>query len=83
MGWYEREILVYHHKINHCSSKYLIRLPKRGITTRKLIKTRKLPPLCCVHIRNVPKEAMEDQIQTAKRINKEALGYQTRGNDLN
>ena len=44
LGRYERELLVWHHRLNHCSLKYLLRLSKRGIIPRKLSKVRKLPP---------------------------------------
>ena len=49
MGRDERELLVSHHRMNHCSFKYLIRLSKRGIIPRKLINIRKLPPcVACI-----------------------------------
>ena len=44
LGREEREILVWHHSLNHCSLKYLPRLSKRGIIPRKLRKVRTLPP---------------------------------------
>ena len=40
----ERDLLVWHHRLNHCSLKSLIRLSKRGVIPRKLRKIRKLPP---------------------------------------
>ena len=42
-GMDEREILVWHHRLNHCSFKSLIRLPKKGIIPRKIIRVRKIP----------------------------------------
>ena len=44
LGWYKRYILVYNHRLNHCSFKYLLKISKRGIIPRKLRKIRKLPP---------------------------------------
>ena len=40
-----REFLVWHHRLNHCYFKYLLRLPKRSIIPRKLSRIIKLPPL--------------------------------------
>ena len=39
--------MVWHHSLNHCSLKYLIRLFKRGVIPRKLSKDKKLFP--CVN----------------------------------
>ena len=44
LGLDERELLVEHHRMYHCSFKYLLRLSKRWVIPRKLSKTRKLPP---------------------------------------
>ena len=44
----EREILVWHHRLNRCSFKYLLILSNRGVITRKISWIRKLPP--CVSL---------------------------------
>ena len=46
MGQDEREILVWHHRLNHFSFKSLIRLSKMGMIPRNISKTRN--PLPCV-----------------------------------
>ena len=38
------ELPVWHHRLNHCSLKYLLRLSKRGIIIKNLSKVKKLPP---------------------------------------
>ena len=40
----ERKLLVWHHILNHCSLKSLVRLSKRGVITRNIIRIRKIPP---------------------------------------
>ena len=42
---YEREILVWHHRLNQCSLKSLLRLYSRVIITNNLSKVKKLPPV--------------------------------------
>ena len=44
LGWYNMNLLVWHHKLNHCSFKSLIRLSKRGVIPRNISRIRKLPP---------------------------------------
>ena len=44
LGRDERELLVLHHRIKHCTSKSLLILYKRGILPRKIIKVI-TPPL--------------------------------------
>ena len=44
LGWYKREIIVLHHRLNHCSFKTLLRLSKRVIIPKNLSKVRKLSP---------------------------------------
>ena len=44
LGWYEWELLVWHHRMNHCSFKYLLILSKRGIIPNNISRVRKLPP---------------------------------------
>ena len=46
MGQNERELLVWHHRLNHFSFKFLIRLSKMGMIPRNISKTRN--PLPCV-----------------------------------
>ena len=49
LGRDEREILLWHHRLNHCSFKSLIRLYERGIISRKLINIIKLLPcVACI-----------------------------------
>ena len=43
MGWYDRELLVWCHRLNHFSFKCIIRLSKRGVIPRNIINIRKLP----------------------------------------
>ena len=40
---YDRGILVWHHRLNHCIFKYLLRIFKRLIISRKIRKVIKLP----------------------------------------
>ena len=44
LGRDEREILVFHHRLNHCYLKSLLRLSKRGIIPRNISNIRKFPP---------------------------------------
>ena len=44
LGQDYREILVWHHRMNHCSLKFLLIISKRGLIPRKIINIRKLPP---------------------------------------
>ena len=44
MGRDEMEILVWQHRMNHFSFKFLIRLTKSGVIIRKLSKIIKIPP---------------------------------------
>ena len=44
MGRDERELLVWYHRMNLCSLKYLLRLSKRVIISINLSKIRKLSP---------------------------------------
>ena len=46
LGRDDRDLLVWNHRLNHCSFKYLLRLSKRGAIPRNLIDIRK--PLPCV-----------------------------------
>ena len=48
LGWDEGDLLVWHHRLNHRSLKYLLRLSKRGIITRKLSKVRPPPCVTCL-----------------------------------
>ena len=49
LEWDEREILVWHHRMNNFSFKSILRLYKRDIIPRKLFRTRKLPPcVACI-----------------------------------
>ena len=78
----ERELLVWHHRLNHCSFKYLLRLSKRLINTRKLIRFRNLPPLYLLSILEVAQVTMDDQRQKIRWVTQESLGDQTRGIDF-
>ena len=40
----KRELLIWHHRLNHFSLKYLIRLSKKGMITRNLRNIRTSPP---------------------------------------
>ena len=42
LGLDERELLVWNHRLNHCSLKYLLRVSKRGMIPRNLRNIRKL-----------------------------------------
>ena len=44
LRWDKREILFWHHRLNHCSLKSLLGLSKRGVILKKLVKVKKLPP---------------------------------------
>ena len=44
LGQEEREILVFNHRINHCTFKYTPQLSKRGIILRKISMLIKIPP---------------------------------------
>ena len=44
LGSEKRELLVWHHRLNCCSLKYLLRISKRGIIPRKISNVR--PPPC-------------------------------------
>ena len=44
LGQYYREILVWHHRLNHCIFKSLHRLSRRVIIPKKLSLVQKLPP---------------------------------------
>ena len=50
----ERETLVCHHRLNHFSFKYLLRLSKRLIIPKKLRKFKKPSPFCRLPIWEVP-----------------------------
>ena len=53
MGQDDREIVVWHHRLNHYSFKYLLRISKRGIIPRKLINIRKIPPrVACLFVKS-------------------------------
>ena len=53
MGLDEREILVWHHRMNYLSLKYLARLSKSEVIQRKLIKIIKLPPcVACIVVKS-------------------------------
>ena len=54
-----------------------------GIIPRNIRKVRTLPTLCRLYVCKVPQEAMNNQSQTPRRVNKETLGGQTRGHELN
>ena len=49
LGRDEKEILVWHHRLNHCSLKFVLRLSNTGIINRKLSSIR-TPPVCCLFI---------------------------------
>ena len=44
LGRDNMELLVWHHMINHCSLKSLLRLSKRGVIPRKYSKIIKISP---------------------------------------
>ena len=44
LGRYNRELLFWYHRMNHCNLNTLIRLSKRVIINKNVRKTRKLPP---------------------------------------
>ena len=49
IGWDERELQFWHHRTNHCSFKYIIRISKRGVIPRNFNKIRNLPPcVACI-----------------------------------
>ena len=49
LGQDEREILLWYHRLNHCSFKSLIRLPQRGVIPKKLRNIIKLTPcVACI-----------------------------------
>ena len=49
LGQYKREILVWNHRLNHLSFKYLIRISKRGIIISNISRIIKLPPcVACI-----------------------------------
>ena len=49
----ERDLLVWHYRLNHCSLKFLFRLSKRGLIPRKLGKIRKIPPcVACLFVKS-------------------------------
>ena len=51
LGQDKREILVWHHSLNHCPFKYLLRLSKRVVTPINLRSIRTPPPhLCFMHV---------------------------------
>ena len=56
-GQDDRELLVWHHMMNHLSFKYLLRLSKRGIIPRNLSNVRN-PPVCRLPIWLVLQNAM-------------------------
>ena len=45
LGWGDKEILVWNHRLNHCYLKSLLRINKRGIITNNFIRARKSPLL--------------------------------------
>ena len=44
LWWYKREILVCHHRLDHCAFKFLLRISNRDIIPRKTRRVRKLSP---------------------------------------
>ena len=49
LGWYEKDILVWHHRLNYFSFKSLLRLSKRGMIPRnpsKVINPPLVLPVC-------------------------------------
>ena len=78
----KRELLVWHHRLNHCSFKSLLRISKMWIITKEL-RNIITSPLCRLIIWKVPQEAMEYQRQTLMRVNQESLGDYNQGNYLN
>ena len=44
LGRDDRDLLVWNHRLNHCSFKYLLRLSKRGAIPRNILDIRKFPP---------------------------------------
>ena len=44
LGRENRELLVWHHRLNHCFFKSLIKLSNKMVIPKKLGKVRKLPP---------------------------------------
>ena len=83
LGQDKREILIWHHRLNHFYFKYLLRLSNRVIISRNLSKIRPPLPLCRLLIWKSPQEAMEDQRQNLRRVNQVTLRDQTRRHDLN
>ena len=49
---YEREIMVWHHRLNHCYFKSLLRISKRGVIHRNIntIITPPPPSFCCLSV---------------------------------
>ena len=45
MGWDKSELLVWRHRMNHCTFKSILRIPKRKIIPKNLRKIIKLPLL--------------------------------------
>ena len=61
LGRYDREILVWHHRLNHFYFKSILILSNRGVIPRKISNIRKPPHLCRLYIWKFLQEAMEDQ----------------------
>ena len=79
--WDERYLLVFHHRMNHCTFNFLLGLSNKGITPRNLREFR--TPPCGVYIWKLPLESMEDQRQTLRWINQKSLGNHTQVHDVN
>ena len=53
LGWYGRDILVWHHRLNHFSLRSLLRLSKRVIIPSNISSIRKLPPcVACLFVKS-------------------------------
>ena len=52
---YDRGVLVWYHRLNHCIFKYLLRIFKRLIISRKIRKVIKLPLCAACLFGNSPK----------------------------
>ena len=44
LGWDDRELLFWHHRLKHCTLKKILRLSKRLITPQNISKARKFSP---------------------------------------
>ena len=53
LGQDERDVLVWHHRLNQCPFKYLLRLSRRGIIPNNISELKKLPPfVACLFVKS-------------------------------